>query len=135
MRPSASRRAIVERIGRAVASPLALVFPIVADSARGAALTDVDGNTFIDFTGGIGSLNVGHSHPAVREAAHEQLDRLSHTDFTLIPYEPYVALAERLGERAPITGPVKAAFFNSGAEAVENAVKFARAFTGRSAVI
>src|SRR5579863_1956151 len=121
---------IVERIGRAVASPLALVFPIVADSARGAALTDVDGNTFIDFTGGIGSLNVGHSHPAVREAAHEQLDRFSHTDFTLIPYEPYVALAERLAARAPISGPVKAAFFNSGAEAVENAVKFARAATG-----
>ncbi len=133
--PGPRSRAICERIARSVASPLALTFPIVAASGRGVALTDLDGNTFIDFTGGIGSLNVGHSHPAVLEAAHAQLDRFSHTDFTLIPYEPYVALAERLGARVPITGPVKAAFFNSGAEAVENAVKFARAFTGRSGVI
>ncbi len=133
--PGPRSREICERSERAVAAPLALVFPIVAHSARGAALTDVDGNTFLDFTGGIGSLNVGHSHPAVVEAAHEQLDRFSHTDFTLIPYEPYVALAERLAARAPISGPVKAAFFNSGAEAVENAIKFARAATGRSAVI
>jgi 4-aminobutyrate aminotransferase len=107
----------------------------VAESGRGATLTDVDGNTFIDFTGGVGSLNVGHSHPDVVAAAHEQLDRFSHTDFTIVPYEPYVALAERLAERVPIGGPVKAAFFNAGTEAVENAVKFARAYTGRPAVI
>src|SRR5262249_38454341 len=81
------------------------------------------------------TLNVGHGHPDVLAAAHEQLDRFSHTDFTIVPYEPYVALAERLAERAPITGPVKAAFFNAGTEAVENAVKFARAFTGRPAVV
>ena len=127
--------AIGERIGRAVAGPLAITFPVVADSALGATITDVDGNTFIDFAGGVGCLNVGHGHPDVLAAAHEQLDRFSHTDFTVVPYEPYVALAERLAERAPISGPVKAAFFNSGAEAVENAVKFARAFTGRPAVI
>jgi len=133
--PGPRSRAVCERIARSVARPLALTFPIVAHSARGAALTDLDGNTFIDFTGGIGSLNVGHSHQAVLEAAHEQLDRFSHTDFTLVPYEPYVELAERLAARAPISGPVKAAFFNSGAEAVENAIKFARASTGRSAVI
>jgi 4-aminobutyrate aminotransferase/(S)-3-amino-2-methylpropionate transaminase len=133
--PGPRSRAIGERIARSVASPLALVFPIVCESARGAVLRDVDGNAFIDFTGGIGSLNVGHCHPGVLEAAHEQLDRFSHTDFTIIPYEPYVALAERLAARAPISGPVKAAFFNSGAEAVENAIKFARAFTGRPAVI
>jgi 4-aminobutyrate aminotransferase/(S)-3-amino-2-methylpropionate transaminase len=133
--PGPRSRAIRERIERSVARPLAPALPIVVASARGAALTDVDGNTFIDFTGGIGCLNVGHGHPAVREAAHAQLDRFTHTDFTIIPYEPYVALAERLGERVPISGPVKAAFFNSGAEAVENAVKFARAFTGRPAVI
>jgi 4-aminobutyrate aminotransferase/(S)-3-amino-2-methylpropionate transaminase len=133
--PGPRSRAICERIARAVAGPLVLTFPIVADSAFGALLTDVDGNTFIDFTGGIGSLNVGHSHPAVLAAAHEQLDRFSHTDFTMIPYEPYVALAERLAQRAPISGALKAAFFNSGAEAVENSIKFARAATGRSAVI
>ena len=133
--PGPRSREICERIGRAVASPLVLTFPIVVESALGARLTDVDGNTFIDFTGGIGSLNVGHSHPAVLAAAHEQLDRFSHTDFTMIPYEPYVALAERLAARAPIGGALKAAFFNSGAEAVENSIKFARAFTKRPAVI
>jgi 4-aminobutyrate aminotransferase/(S)-3-amino-2-methylpropionate transaminase len=98
-------------------------------------LTDVDGNTFIDFTGGVGVLNVGHSHPRVLEAMREQLDRFVHTDFTVIAYEPYVELAERLGALAPISGAVKAGFFNSGAEAVENAVKWARLYTGRSAVI
>src|SRR5207342_51886 len=98
-------------------------------------LTDVDGNTFIDFTGGVGCLNVGHSHPRVVEAAQEQLARFAHTDFTIVPYEPYVELAERLLERSPFTGPAKAAFFNAGTEAVENAVKFARAYTGRQAVI
>ena len=133
--PGPRSRSICERIERSIASPLALVFPIVAESAYGVVLRDVDGNAFIDFTGGIGSLNVGHSHPAILEAAHAQLDRFSHTDFTVVPYELYVTLAERLAERAPISGPLKAAFFNSGAEAVENAVKFARAFTGRSGVI
>jgi 4-aminobutyrate aminotransferase / (S)-3-amino-2-methylpropionate transaminase / 5-aminovalerate transaminase len=133
--PGPRSRAIVERIDRAVASPLALTFPIVAESAVGATITDVDGNTVIDFTGGVGSLNVGHSHPDVVAAAQEQLDRFSHTDFTVVPYEVYVTLAERLAERAPIAGPVKAGFFNAGTEAVENAVKFARAFTGRPAII
>jgi 4-aminobutyrate aminotransferase/(S)-3-amino-2-methylpropionate transaminase len=125
----------VERQNRVVASPLALTFPVVAESARGVTLTDVDGNTFIDFAGGVGSLAVGHSHPDVVAAAQEQLDRFAHTDFTVVPYEVYVTLAERLAERAPIAGPVKAAFFNAGTEAVENAVKFARAYTKRPAVI
>jgi 4-aminobutyrate aminotransferase / (S)-3-amino-2-methylpropionate transaminase / 5-aminovalerate transaminase len=126
---------IVERSGRVVASPLALAFPIVADSARGVTLTDVDGNTFIDFAGGVGCLNVGHSHPDVVAAAQEQLDRFSHTDFTIVPYEVYVTLAERLAALVPISGPVKAAFFNAGTEAIENAVKFSRLSTKRSAVI
>src|SRR5262249_2476411 len=126
---------ILERLHGAVASPLAVMFPIVAESARGASLTDVDGNTFIDFAGGVGCLNVGHSHPDVVAAAQEQLERFSHTDFTIVPYETYVRLAERLGELAPISGPVKAAFFNAGTEAVENAVKFARLATKRQAVI
>ena len=133
--PGPRSRAICERIDRSIASPLALVFPIVVESAHGAVLRDVDGNAFIDFTGGIGSLNVGHGHAGVLEAAHAQLDRFSHTDFTIVPYELYVELAERLLERTPISGPLKAAFFNTGAEAVENAVKFARAFTGRPGVI
>jgi 4-aminobutyrate aminotransferase / (S)-3-amino-2-methylpropionate transaminase / 5-aminovalerate transaminase len=133
--PGPRSREILERKQRVVAEPLSIYLPIVAAEGRGATLTDVDGNTFIDFTGGVGCLNVGHSHPRVVEAAQEQLSRFSHTDFTIVPYEVYVTLAERLCELAPISGPSKAAFFNAGTEAVENAVKFARAFTGRPAVI
>jgi 4-aminobutyrate aminotransferase / (S)-3-amino-2-methylpropionate transaminase / 5-aminovalerate transaminase len=133
--PGPRSREIVERAGRAVARPLALTFPVVADSARGVTITDVDGNTFIDFAGGVGTLNVGHSHPDVVAAAQEQLDRFSHTDYTVVPYEIYVTLAERLAAYVPISGPLKAAFFNAGTEAVENAVKFARLATKRSAVI
>src|SRR5438270_2998134 len=133
--PGPRSREIVERMRRVVASPLAVTFPVVAESARGATLTDVDGNTFIDFTGGVGCLNVGHSNPQVVAAAQEQLERFSHTDFTIVPYEVYVALAERLLALAPFSGPAKAAFFNAGTEAIENAVKFARVYTGRPAVI
>jgi 4-aminobutyrate aminotransferase / (S)-3-amino-2-methylpropionate transaminase / 5-aminovalerate transaminase len=133
--PGPRSREILDRIRGAVASPLAVTFPVVADTARGATLTDVDGNTFIDFAGGVGCLNVGHSHPDVVAAAQEQLERFSHTDFTIVPYEAYAALAERLSALAPISGPVKAAFFNAGTEAVENAVKFARLATRRQAVI
>jgi 4-aminobutyrate aminotransferase/(S)-3-amino-2-methylpropionate transaminase len=119
----------------ALAASLKLTFPVIAVEAHGVTITDADGNRFIDFSGGIGCLNVGHSHPQVVAAAQEQLDRFSHTDFTIVPYELYVTLAERLLERAPFTGAAKAAFFNSGAEAVENAVKFARSYTKRPAVI
>ena len=133
--PGPRSLAILERKQRAVAAPLALTFPIVAAEAHGALLTDVDGNTFIDFTGGVGCLNVGHTHPKVVDAAQEQLARFLHTDFTIVPYEPYVELAERLLERSPFGARGKAAFFNAGTEAVENAIKFARAYTGRPAVI
>jgi len=108
---------------------------VVAAEGRGARLTDIDGNTFIDFTGGVGCLAVGHAHPRVVAAVQEQVARFAHTDFMVIPYEPYIDLAERLCALAPIADPCKAAFFNSGAEAVENAVKFARLYTGRPAVI
>ena len=133
--PGPRSREIGERIRRSVASPLALAFPIVAESASGVTITDVDGNTFLDFAGGVGCLNVGHSHPRVVAAAQEQLERFSHTDFTIVPYEVYVTLAEQLADRVPISGPVKAAFFNAGTEAIENAVKFARAYTKRPAVV
>jgi 4-aminobutyrate aminotransferase/(S)-3-amino-2-methylpropionate transaminase len=133
--PGPRSREILARKQGAVAAPLGSVFPIVAAEASGVTLTDVDGNTFIDFTGGVGCLNVGHSHPKVVAAAHEQLERFAHTDFTIIPYEAYVTLAERLLERVPISAPTKAAFFNAGTEAIENAVKFARAYTKRPAVI
>ena len=133
--PGPRSREIVERKERVVASPLSLYLPIVAAEGRGATLTDVDGNTFIDFSGGVGCLNVGHAHPRVVDAVQEQAARFLHTDFTVVPYEVYVSLAERLLALAPFSGPARAAFFNAGTEAVENAVKFARAYTGRPAVI
>jgi 4-aminobutyrate aminotransferase / (S)-3-amino-2-methylpropionate transaminase / 5-aminovalerate transaminase len=133
--PGPRSQEILERKQRVIANAKSVVHPIVAQEGRGATLTDVDGNRFIDFTGGVGCLNTGHSHPRVIEAAAEQLTRFAHTDFTVVPYEPYVELAERLLERAPFTVPAKAAFFNAGTEAVENAVKFARLATGRPAVI
>jgi 4-aminobutyrate aminotransferase / (S)-3-amino-2-methylpropionate transaminase / 5-aminovalerate transaminase len=133
--PGPRSQAILERKARVIANAKSIVLPIVAHEGRGATLTDVDGNVFLDFTGGVGCLNTGHAHPRVVEAATEQLARFAHTDFTVVPYEPYVELAERLLERAPFTEPAKAAFFNAGTEAVENAVKFARLYTGRPAVI
>jgi 4-aminobutyrate aminotransferase/(S)-3-amino-2-methylpropionate transaminase len=133
--PGPRSAAILERKARVIANAKTVVLPIVAQEGRGATLTDVDGNVFIDFTGGVGCLNVGHAHPRVVDAATEQLARFVHTDFTVVPYESYIELAERLLERAPFRGPAKAAFFNAGTEAVENAVKFARLYTKRPAVI
>jgi len=133
--PGPRSAAILERKQRVVANAKSIVLPVVVHEGRGATLTDVDGNVFIDFTGGVGCLNVGHSHPRVVEAVQEQAARFTHTDFTVVPYELYITLAERLLEHAPFRGPAKAAFFNAGAEAVENAVKLARLATGRPAVI
>jgi 4-aminobutyrate aminotransferase / (S)-3-amino-2-methylpropionate transaminase / 5-aminovalerate transaminase len=133
--PGPNSKAILARKERVVAEPLSVFLPVVIDEAHGATLTDVDGNTFIDFTGGVGCLNVGHSHLQVVAAAQEQLTRFSHTDFTIVPYEAYVTLAERLCELAPVRKPAKAAFFNAGTEAIENAIKFARSFTKRPAVV
>ncbi len=133
--PGPKSRAIIARKERVVADAKSLLAPFVIASGHGCVVTDVDGNTFLDWSGGIGCLNVGHTNAAVSEALHGQIDRFLHTDFTVVPYEPYVELAERLLAKSPISGPNKVAFFNSGAEAVENAVKVARHATGRSAVI
>jgi 4-aminobutyrate aminotransferase / (S)-3-amino-2-methylpropionate transaminase / 5-aminovalerate transaminase len=133
--PGPRSREILEREARAVARPLIVHAPVVAAEARGSTITDVDGNTLIDFVGGVGVMNVGHGHPAVVEAIHEQADRFLHTDFTVVAYELYVELAERLGVLVPISGETRAAFFNAGTEAVENAVKLARLHTGRPAVV
>ena len=133
--PGPRARAILEREARAVARPLIVHGPVIAAEARGATITDVDGNTFIDFVGGVGVVNVGHNHPRVVEAVTAQAERYLHTDFTVVAYEPYVELAERLCAFAPIAGECRAAFFNAGTEAVENAVKLSRLHTGREAVI
>ena len=133
--PGPRSQQVLERKLRAVANAKTIALPVVAAAASGATITDVDGNVLIDFTGGVGCLNVGHANPRVVEAVQEQAARFMHTDFTVVPYELYVSLAERLLERAPFSGPAKAAFFNAGTEAVENAVKFARLATRRPAVI
>jgi 4-aminobutyrate aminotransferase/(S)-3-amino-2-methylpropionate transaminase len=109
--------------------------PISAQRARNAEVWDVEGKRYIDFAAGIAVLNTGHCHPHVMAAVREQMERFTHTCFQVLLYEPYVRLAERLNKLAPIDGPTKTAFFTTGAEATENAIKMARAATGRSGVI
>lgn len=106
-----------------------------ADKAENATLWDVEGNEVIDFAAGIAVLNTGHRHPKVIAAVEKQLHAFTHTAYQIVPYESYVSLAERINERAPVEGPAKTAFFSTGAEAVENAVKIARAYTKRPGVI
>ena len=134
--PGPRSRAVLERKERVVADPLSIHAPVVIDRGERAAFTDIDGNTLLDFSGGLGCLIVGYSHPRVVEAVTAAAARFSHTDFSVIPYESYVELSERL---ARLTGPGgedrKVFLANSGAEAVENAVKIARAATGRPAVL
>jgi 4-aminobutyrate aminotransferase/(S)-3-amino-2-methylpropionate transaminase len=105
------------------------------DRAEGARLVDVDGNVFLDFAGGIGCLNAGHSAPRVLARVRAQVEKLQHGCFMVAPYAPYVELAQKLCAIVPVAGEKKAALFNSGAEAVENAVKIARRATGRQAVL
>jgi 4-aminobutyrate aminotransferase/(S)-3-amino-2-methylpropionate transaminase len=133
--PGPRSREIMARKESAVAAPMTVQAPLVVDSALGTVVTDVDGNRLLDLTGGIGCLAVGHSHPHVVEAVREQAGRFLHTDFAVVPYEIYATVAERLVALAPFSGPARAVFFNSGAEAVENAVKIARLATKRPAVI
>ncbi len=111
------------------------VMPVYVEKTRGSTLVDVDGNEYIDFAGGIGVVNLGHNHPAVAEAIKRQVDKSLHTCFMVVGYEPYVKLAARLNEFTPGDFPKKTAFFNSGAEAVENSVKLSKRYTGRTAVI
>ena len=118
-----------------VARGISSVMPVFVKEAKGAMVSDVDGNSFIDFAGGIGVLNLGHSHPAVVEAIKKQADLYLHTCFMVAMYEPYVQLAAKLNEFTPGDFPKKTALFNSGAEAVENSVKLARRFTGKTAIV
>ncbi|MGM3174086.1 4-aminobutyrate--2-oxoglutarate transaminase [Dickeya lacustris] len=106
-----------------------------AEKAQNATLWDVEGREYTDFAAGIAVLNTGHRHPKLLAAVHEQLEKFTHTAYQIVPYGSYVALAERLNALAPIDGTAKTAFFTTGAEAVENAVKIARAYTKRPGVI
>lgn len=111
------------------------VHPIFAEKAKGAIITDVDGKEYIDFTGGIGTVNVGHCNEEVLEAIRDQIEKYIHTCFHVVMYEPYVELAKRLNELTPGGFQKKTMLVNSGAEAVENAIKIARHGTGRTATI
>jgi len=118
-----------------VAAPLETYAPFIVKQSQGAIIEDLDGNRFLDFSGGWGCLAVGQRNERVVAALKDQIDAYLHTDFTAVPYAPFIELAQLLCEHTAIDGPKKAAFFNSGAEAVENAVKIARAHTKRKAVL
>jgi len=133
--PGPKSKALLERRQGAVPRGPFNVAPIFVKSARGAMVEDVDGNTYIDFAGGLGCLNIGSSAPEVIEAIKDQAENFSHTCFHVAMHEPYIALAEKLNALTPGDFPKKTFFANSGAEAVENAVKIARSYTGRSGVI
>jgi 4-aminobutyrate aminotransferase/(S)-3-amino-2-methylpropionate transaminase len=133
--PGPNSRALLARRAKAVPKGVPAVTPIAIVHAEGAVLTDADGNRLIDFGGGIGVVNTGHRHPGVVEAVRAQLDRFAHVCFPVSTYEPYVELAERLNRLTPGTHEKRTFFVNSGAEAVENAVKVARYFTGRQALL
>jgi len=133
--PGPKSQALLARRKAAVSNSPFIVTPLFIDHGSGATLTDVDGNTFLDFAGGIGTVNVGHAHPKVVEAIQTQAGKFLHTCFNVAMYEPYVELAEKLNAIVPVKGPRKTVLFNSGAEAVENAVKIARNVTKRPGVI
>lgn len=111
------------------------MYPIVAERSEGAIITDVDGNEYIDFYAGVGAANLGSRHPKVQEAVKKQLDKLVHTCFGAVMSEPFIRLAEKLSDITPGTFEKKTALFNSGSEAVDNAIKIARAYTKRRATI
>ncbi|HCP32105.1 TPA: 4-aminobutyrate--2-oxoglutarate transaminase [Candidatus Acetothermia bacterium] len=133
--PGPKSREITAKKERYVPLALETLAPFFIAEGKGALVKDVDGNQFIDFTGGWGCLIVGHTPDRVVEAIRDQAGKFEHTDFTAIPYEPFVTLAERLAKLAPGPSPKQVAFFNSGAEAIENAVKISRKYTKRKAIV
>ncbi|TGB02461.1 4-aminobutyrate--2-oxoglutarate transaminase [Halobacillus salinus] len=133
--PGAKGEKLLKRKDNIVPRAISCGSSTFAESANGTTIKDVDGNEFLDFAGAIGTINVGHSHPKVVEAISEQASRFVHTGFNVMMYESYIELAERIAELAPGEHEKKVAFFNSGAEAVENAVKVARKATGRKGII
>ncbi len=126
---------LLKRKQQAVSAGISTLMPFFIKEAKGSVVEDVDGNLYLDFYSGIGVVNAGHRPDIVEKDVKDQLDRYIHTCFMITPYEPYVDLAEKLAEITPIKGEAKVAFFNSGAEAVENAIKIARTYTNREGVI
>ncbi|AWT49289.1 4-aminobutyrate--2-oxoglutarate transaminase [Psychrobacter sp. YP14] len=130
-----TNQSLLERRTKVLPKGLGVAFPVFAETAKNSEVWDVEGNRYIDFIGGISVLNTGHNHPKITERVREQLDKFTHTAAQIMNYESYVSLAEKLCELAPISGDKKAVFFTTGAEAVENTMKIARAHTGRHGVI
>jgi 4-aminobutyrate aminotransferase / (S)-3-amino-2-methylpropionate transaminase / 5-aminovalerate transaminase len=133
--PGPRSQALMKRRNVAVVQGAYHATPIFVEKAEGAVVEDVDGNRLIDFAGGIGCLNTGHRAPAVIEAVRHQLDHFLHTSFNVLPYESYIAVCEKLNALVPVKGPKKTILVNTGAEAVENAIKIARCYTKRPAII
>ncbi|QWU45150.1 4-aminobutyrate--2-oxoglutarate transaminase [Bacillus sp. NP247] len=133
--PGSYSQVLQKRYEEAVPKGIYHLTPLYVKEARGAIITDVDGNQFIDFAGGIGMQNVGHCHPKVVRAVQKQAESFIHPCFHVTPYENYITLAEKINEKVPGTSKKKTMFANSGAEAIENAVKIARKVTGRRKVI
>src|SRR5262249_51456926 len=124
-----------QRRSAAVPRGVATAMPFFASKAENAELWDEEGKRYIDFAGGIAVLNTGHRHPDVMKAVDAQLEKFTHTAFHVVGYAPYIELAERMNRIAPGKDPKKTIFFTTGAEALENAVKIARHYTNRTAVI
>ncbi len=134
--PGPKAAAVLARRAKAIPSAIRTIYPVVMDKAQGAIIQDVDGNKFLDFIGGVGVLNIGHCHPEVVEAVKAQADKYFHGMFNVVTHEGYIALAEKLNTIVPVKGDVKRTYFaNSGAEANENAIKLAKAYTKRPNVI
>lgn len=132
---SKTNESLMQRRTAAVPRGVGQIHPIFADRAENATVTDVEGREFIDFAGGIAVLNTGHLHPKIIAAVQEQLTKLTHTCFQVLAYEPYVEVAEKVAARVPGDFAKKTLLVTTGSEAVENAVKIARAATGRAGVI
>ena len=130
-----SNASLLQRRADAVARGVSQIHPIVAERAQGCTVVDVEGREYLDFSGGIAVLNTGHLHPKVVDAVQAQLGKLTHTCFQVLAYEPYIALCERINALVPGDFIKKSLLVTTGAEAVENAVKIARAATGRAGVI
>jgi 4-aminobutyrate aminotransferase/(S)-3-amino-2-methylpropionate transaminase len=133
--PGPRSKALMARRDAAVVRGAYHATPVFVAKAEGAVIEDVDGNRLIDFAGGIGCLNTGHRAAAVIHALRRQLDRFLHTSFNVLPYESYIEVCENLNTLAPVKGPKKTILLNTGAEAVENAIKIARSYTKRPAII
>lgn len=133
--PAGSNKAWVERRAKAVSRGIGMGAAVMAAKAENSEIWDIEGNRYIDFGGGIAVVNTGHRHPLVMKRVYEQLEKVTHTCAMVMPYEPFIEVCEKLNAVAPISGEKKSALVTTGAEAVENCIKYARAYTGRSDVI